>query len=103
MKKSIELADKVYEVLKEKCEKEFEEKSWREWHVVLRDRGIECKGFDVASDQIEELMRIINHRSDEFVVCNDPWIFVNEEYGYEGFLIVPIEIAEKIAILRGLP
>lgn len=103
MKKSSELADKVYNVLKEKCEKEFETKSWREWHVALRNRGIECKGFDNLYDQIEELMKIINERSDEFVIFNDPWISVNEEYGHEGFLIVPLEMAEKIAVLQGLP
>ncbi len=65
MKKSSQIANKVYEVLEKKCRHEFEDAGWREWHVTLRDREIECKGFDNTYDQIEELMRIINDRSDE--------------------------------------
>lgn len=103
MKKSSELANKVYEVLRKKCSDEFEDAGWREWHVTLRNRGIECKGFDNHYDQIEELMRIINGRLDDFIVCPDPWVNQNQAYEVEGFLIVPAQIAEKIAVLQGLP
>jgi hypothetical protein len=103
MKKSKEIADKVYEVLHKKCNKEFEDSSWREWHVVLRDRGISCKGFDNQYEMVEELMNIINNESLEFIVCPDPWVSINQVYEQEGFLIIPLQIAEKIAVLQGLP
>lgn len=100
--KSSDLANKVYEILYDKCKDSFEEKNWREWHVWLRDREIESRGFDNQYDQIEELMNTINNY-DNVIVCSDPWVSINEEYGHEGFLIVPTQIAEKIAVLRILP
>lgn len=98
-----QIAEKVYKVLQEKCRKEFEDAGWREWHVMLRDRGIKSKGFDSTYDQIEELMRIVNDEKGDFVVCPDPWVNENQVYGHEGFLIIPTQIAEKIAVLQGLP
>lgn len=103
MKKSSQLAEKVYKILFDNCSTVFEEACWREWHVFLRNLGIECKGFDNHYDQIEEMMRIINDRTDKFVICSDPWVSINQVYGHEGFLIIPIALAEKIAVLQGLP
>ena len=102
MKKSSDIAAKVYDILFEKCKNDFEEKTWREWHVFLRDQDIESKGFDNYHDHIEEMMKIVNDRTDMFVVCSDPWVNVAEEYGCDGFLIIPIEVAEKILVLQGV-
>lgn len=102
MKKSSDIAEKVYDILLEKCKNDFEEEPWRKWHVFLRDQDIECKGFNNYHDQIEEMMKIVNDRTDMFVVCSDPWLVVAEEYGYDGFLIIPMEVAEKILVLQGV-
>lgn len=104
--KSSQLADKVYRILLDKCNNEFEDRSWREWHVYLRDLEIESKGFDNNYEAMEELMRIINNKDkslNEFVVCSDPWVSINQVYEQEGFLIIPLQLAEKIAVLQGIP
>lgn len=105
------LANKVYEVLEEKCE-EFKGKTRDDWFECLEGVGITPRDYDEASDAADDLMEFVNngnfsHRpvdGREQIVCYDPFSSVVEDhiYGFQ-FLMVPKETAEKIAVLGHLP
>jgi hypothetical protein len=100
MKKSTNVAKKVYQILHDKCDKE--EKSWRDWDRALRVHGISSKSYEHFADGIEYMMGLVNSDQD-LIVCDDPWIDVNEMHGNYGILEIPTNVAEKILVLGDLP
>jgi hypothetical protein len=93
---------KLYNIIENRLNADFDGKSWKEWDHYLNSVGIESHGFENHYDGIDILIDTINECR-KVVVCGDPWISSNEEYGWDGILIIPEELAEKILVLGDLP
>lgn len=100
--KNSKIAEKVYELLSEKCEENFQGKTHDLWQDYLKSNGIVARDYDEAADAAEDLMEMANDGT-EHIVCFDPFSDVVDNVGGFQFLMVPKEIAEKIAVLNGLP
>ena len=96
MKKSPELAEKVYQVLKNTVEEveEFAELGY--WKKHLKKHGI------IETPSQKMLMILNQSEPDDFVYVIDPWYVV---WDLEGapVLKMPTQIAEKIAVLQCVP
>jgi len=90
-----QLAQKVYEALEEKCE-EF--KSYSLWCEYLKRKDIQPRDYSVAYHAADDLVEMVNEGT-ECVVCFDPFQSVVKSRGGYQFLLVPKELAEKIAVL----
>ena len=93
---------KLYNIIENKLETDFEDKSWKEWDHYLSSVGIESHGFENHYDGIDILIDTVNEQR-KVVACGNPWINNNQEHGWDGILIVPEELAEKILVLGDLP
>ena len=100
-----QLAQKVYEVLEEKCE-EFKE--YRPWADYLKRNDIIPRDYDEASDAADDLVELVNEGTDQVrisflappvLLCFDPFPSVVKSRGGYQFLMVSKELAEKIAVL----
>jgi hypothetical protein len=90
-----QLAEKVYEALEEKCE-EF--KDYNPWADYLKRNDIIPRDFDDARDAADDLVEMVNEGTDR-LLCFDPFPSVVKSRGGYQFLLVPKELAEKIAVL----
>jgi hypothetical protein len=78
-----QLAEKVYEALKNKCENLEEFAEYRLWRKYLGRNNIRLMDYIKESDAIEELVKLANDGTDH-IIC---------------FEMIPKELAEKIAVL----
>jgi len=90
-----ELAEKVYEVLENKCE-DF--KDYKLWSQYLKRISILPKDYYDSHDAADELAELVNEGTD-YIICGDPFSSVVKSIGGYQFLMVPKELAEKIAVL----
>lgn len=90
-----QLAQKVYEALEEKCE-EFKEYS--PWCEYLKRNDILPRDYDEPLDAADDLVELVNEGTDR-LLCFDPFPSVVKSVGGYQFLMVPKELAEKIAVL----
>jgi len=100
--KNSKIAQKVYGVLAETCEENFQGKTHELWQDYLESNGIGARDYDEAADAAEDLMEMANDGTDH-VVCFDPFSDVFDHIGGFQFLMIPKEIAEKIAVFGNLP
>lgn len=100
--KNSQLARKVYEALAEKCEEEFSLSRYDHWCEYLKENNIRPRDYDEAADAADDLMDLANDGTDQ-VICDDPFSGVVDHIGGFQFLMVPKELAEKIAVLKALP
>jgi hypothetical protein len=98
--KNSKLASKVFEALEEKCEEFRDYKLWCEY---LEANKIHPRDYDNAEDAAEDLMEMANDGT-VHIICFDPFRDnVDNDIGGFQFLMVPKEIADKIAMLKGMP
>lgn len=114
--KNSQLAKKLYDVLKEKCEDMFsdhihpsgvlvglENKELRnKWTNYLESHGVKTRDYEDGDGAAEDLIDMINEGTDK-ILCHDPWSGIDEEYGGFQFLMVPKDLALKIVVLGGIP
>jgi hypothetical protein len=114
-KNACDLEKKLYKIVQNRYE-EFKE-NWKrmygragkmdilrkDWEDYLDRIGIEHFHCDDTEGIVECLMELINAGKDT-VVCADPWI--NDEINYgdgDGMLAIPTKLAEKILVLGAIP
>jgi hypothetical protein len=75
-----------------------------DWEDYLDSQSIEHFHCDNTEGVVECLMELINEGK-ETVVCADPWINDETNYGDgdDGILAIPTQIAEKILVLGLIP
>lgn len=114
--KNSQLAKKLYDVLKKKCEDMFsdhihpsgvlvglENKELRnKWTNYLESHGVKTRDYEDGDGAAEDLIDMINEGTDK-ILCYDPWSGIDEEYGGFQFLMVPKDLALKIVVLRVIP
>jgi hypothetical protein len=100
-----DMADKIYDILEGRWEKEFEE-DYSKWKDFLSKHGIEFRDYNVdqAYSMFDDMMYLLNERKDA-VFLKDPQ---REGVGHESadwlvMLVVPKKLAEQILVLGDLP
>lgn len=96
------IAEKVYKVLYDKCEDSFGNKTYDDWCEYLEKYKIKTKDYIHSSDATDDLIDMANLPTGE-VVCNDPFSSIVDDYGGFQLILVPEEVAEKIAVLNSIP
>jgi len=106
MIKTANNAKKLYNVIESRF-RDFDYDGWPDgadgrdfWERFLVSKGIEPRHFDNTDDSVDDLMDMVNNATNA-LVCADPWI--NENADGDGFLVIPIELAEKILVLGSIP
>lgn len=102
-----EMADRLYDILEKRWERDFEEADeYSEWKDFLSRRGIELRDYNVdqAYVMFDDMMELLNERKDA-VFLRDPQ---REGVGHESadwlvMLVVPKNLAEQILVLGDLP
>ena len=102
-----EMADKLYDILEKRWERDFEEADdYSEWKDFLSKHGIELRDYNVdqAYVMFDDMMELLNERRDA-VFLNDPQ---RAGVGHEGadwlvMMVVPKKLAEQILVLGDLP
>jgi len=100
-----EMADKIYDILEKRWEKDFEEADYSEWKKFLSKHGIEVRDYNVIRPiMYDDMMELLNERKDA-VFLNDP-----QRKGISTFmsdwlvmLVVPKKLAEQVLVLGDLP
>lgn len=101
-----EMADRLYDILEKRWERDFEESDYSEWKDFLSKHGIEFRDYNVdqAYVMFDDMMELLNERKDA-VFLNDPQ---RAGVGHEGadwlvMMVVPKKLAEQILVLGDLP
>ena len=116
--KNSQLAKKLYDVLKEKCEDMFSASLKaasasailqrhpitlrNKWTNYLESHGVKTRDYEDGDGAAEDLIDMINEGTDK-ILCYDPWSGIDEEYGGFQFLMVPKDLAFKIVALGWIP
>ena len=123
--KNSQLAKKLYDVLKEKCEDMFSDQIEagvgkllrpaergdhqvtsltlrNKWTNYLESHGVKTRDYEDGDGAAEDLIDMINEGTDK-ILCYDPWSGIDEEYGGFQFLMVPKDLAFKIVALGWIP
>lgn len=101
-----DMADKIYDILEKRWERDFYEAEHTQWKDFLSKHGIELKDYNVDQAYImfDDMMELLNERKDA-VFLNDPH---HAAVGHDGadwlvMLVVPKKLAEQILVLGDLP
>ena len=103
--KTNEIAEKIYDILEKRWERQFEESDYSEWKDFLSKYGIELRDYNVDQAYVMfDDMMFLNERKDA-VFLKDPQ---REGVGHDAadwlvMLVVPKKLAERILVLGDLP